>query len=223
MLYTALTKKALKISFDAHKNQVDKSGMPYVYHPFHLAEQMNDELSTCVALLHDVVEDTDITLDDLKSKGFPDAAIEALSLMTHNDDVPYLDYVRAMKDNPIARKVKLADLAHNSDLTRLDKVDDKAIERVNKYKQAILILKRAERQSKIKKVSGKQTICCNIVVPDEYQFCLSCGKRINEFKEAEFDLDLDQTLTSCVCCGKVLVLYGDFCGCCGKRFKNEYE
>ena len=223
MLYTDLTKKALKISFDAHKNQVDKSGMPYVYHPFHLAEQMNDELSTCVALLHDVVEDTDITLDDLKSKGFPDAAIEALSLMTHNDDVPYLDYVRAMKDNPIARKVKLADLAHNSDLTRLDKVDDKAIERVNKYKQAILILKRAERQSKIKKVSGKQTICCNIVVPDEYQFCPSCGKRINEFKEAEFDLDLDQTLTSCVCCGKVLVLYGDFCGCCGKRFKNEYE
>ena len=223
MLYTALTKKALKISFDAHKNQVDKSGMPYVYHPFHLAEQMNDELSTCVALLHDVVEDTDITLDDLKSKGFPDAAIEALSLMTHNDDVPYLDYVRAMKDNPIARKVKLADLAHNSDLTRLDKVDDKAIERVNKYKQAILILKRAERQSKIKKVSGKQTICCNIVVPDEYQFCLSCGKRINEFKEAEFDLDLDQTLTSCLWCGKVLVLYGDFCGYCGKRFQNKYE
>ena len=223
MLYTDLTKKALKISFDAHKNQVDKSGMPYVYHPFHLAEQMNDELSTCVALLHDVAEDTDITLDDLKSKGFPDEVIEALVLMTHKDGVPYLDYVRAMKDNPIARKVKLADLAHNSDLTRLDKVDDKAIERINKYKQAALILKRAERQSKIKKVSGKQTICCNIVVPDEYQFCPSCGKRINEFKEAEFDLDLDQTLTSCVCCGKVLVLYGDFCGCCGKRFKNEYE
>ena len=137
MIYTPLTKKALKISFDAHKNQVDKSGMPYVYHPFHLAEQMNDELSTCVALLHDVVEDTDITLDDIKSKGFSDEVIEALSLMTHNDGVPYLDYVRAMKDNPIARKVKLADLAHNSDLARLDKVDDKAIERVNKYKQAM--------------------------------------------------------------------------------------
>ncbi len=191
MLYTDLTKKALRISFDAHKNQVDKSGMPYVYHPFHLAEQMNDELSTCVALLHDVVEDTDITLDDLKSKGFPDEVIEALVLMTHNDGVPYLDYVRAMKDNPIARKVKLADLAHNSDLTRLDKVDDKAIERINKYKQAVLILERAERQSKIKMVSGKLTNCCNIIVPDEYQFCPSCGKRINEFKEAEFDLDLD--------------------------------
>ena len=217
MLYTDLTKKALKISFDAHKNQVDKSGMPYVYHPFHLAEQMNDELSTCVALLHDVAEDTDITLDDLKSKGFPDEVIEALVLMTHKDGVPYLDYVRAMKDNPIARKVKLADLAHNSDLTRLDKVDDKAIERINKYKQAALILERAERQSKIKKVSGKQTICCNIVVPDEYQFCPSCGERIIKFKESEFDLDLDKTLTSCAECGKVLVLYGDFCGFCGKR------
>ena len=144
MIYTPLTKNAIKISFDAHKNQVDKSGMPYVYHPFHLAEQMDDEYSTCVALLHDVVEDTDITLDDLRRNGFPEEVTEALSLMTHNDDVPYLDYVRAMKDNPIARKVKLADLAHNSDLTRLDEADDKAIERVNKYKQAIFILENAE-------------------------------------------------------------------------------
>lgn len=144
MLYTDLTKKALKISFDAHKNQVDKSGMPYVYHPFHLAEQMDDEISTCVALLHDVVEDTAVTLGDLKAAGFPDDVIEALSLMTHGDDVPYMEYIRALKDNPVARKVKLADLAHNSDLTRLDKVDDKAIERANKYRQAMLILKSAE-------------------------------------------------------------------------------
>lgn len=70
MIYTDLTKKALKISFNAHKDQLDKSGMPYVYHPFHLAEQMYDEYSTCVALLHDVVEDTDTTLDDL-AKIFP--------------------------------------------------------------------------------------------------------------------------------------------------------
>ena len=115
MIYTALTKKALRISFNAHKNQLDKSGMPYVYHPFHVAEQMKDEYSTCVALLHDVVEDTDITLDELKSNEFPDDVIEALSLMTHSDDVPYLDYIRNLKDNPIARRVKLADLAHNSD------------------------------------------------------------------------------------------------------------
>ncbi len=142
MIYTPLTKKALVISFNAHKNQVDKSGMPYVYHPFHLAEQMKDEFTTCVALLHDVVEDTDITLGDLKDQGFPREVTDAIALMTHNDAVPYLDYVEKIKDNPIARAVKLADLNHNSDLTRLDVVDGKALERVEKYKKAIGILKR---------------------------------------------------------------------------------
>ena len=140
MLYTPLTKKALKISFKAHKDQVDKSGMPYVYHPFHLAEQMNDEYSTCVALLHDVVEDTDITLYELTSEGFPAEIIDALALMTHDDKVPYMDYVRKIKTNPIATKVKQADLEHNSDLTRLDNVDDAALERKNKYRQALFIL-----------------------------------------------------------------------------------
>ena len=140
MLYTRLTKKALKISFNAHKNQVDKSGIPYVYHPFYLAEQMDDEYSTCVALLHDVVEDTNISIDDLKSEGFPIEVINAIELMTHDDSVPYLDYVKTIKTNPIASKVKLADLKHNSDLSRLDVVDNKALERVEKYKKAINIL-----------------------------------------------------------------------------------
>ena len=164
--------------------------MPYVYHPFHLAEQMDDEYTTCVALLHDVVEDTEMSLDDLKSQGFPDEVVEALSLMTHDDSIEYLDYIRALKDNALARKVKLADLAHNSDLSRLEIVDEKAIQRVNKYKQAILILKRAEKQSKIKKVTGKRTSCCNLIVPVEYQYCPSCGKAIINSEEAEFDLDL---------------------------------
>ena len=136
MVYTDLTKKALKISFNAHKNQVDKSGMPYVYHPFHLAEQMDDEYSTCVALLHDVVEDTDMTIDEL-SETFPKEVTAAIALMTHDDSVPYFDYIRELKKNPLAAKVKLADLKHNSDLTRLEEVDDKALERVEKYKKAI--------------------------------------------------------------------------------------
>ena len=140
MIYTPLTKMALKISFDAHKNQVDKSGMPYVYHPFHLAEQMDDEYTTCVALLHDVVEDTDITLDDLKKEGFPKEVTDAIVLMTHDDDVPYLEYVAKIKRNPLTTSVKLADLKHNSDLTRLDEVDSKALERVEKYRKAIQIL-----------------------------------------------------------------------------------
>ena len=140
MIYSDLTKKSLYISYNAHKNQVDKSGMPYVFHPFHLAEQMDDEYSVCVALLHDVVEDTDITIEDLRVEGFPKEIINAIEMMTHNDSVPYLDYVKIIKNNPIARKVKLADLKHNSDLSRLDKIDDKALERVEKYKKAIGIL-----------------------------------------------------------------------------------
>ncbi len=142
MIYTALTKKALRISFEAHKNQTDKSGMPYVYHPFHLAEQMKDEYSTCVALLHDVVEDSGFTWNDLVEAGFPDEVTEAIGFMTHDKSVPYMDYVAAIKNNPIAREVKIADLRHNSDLSRLDTIDDKALERVEKYKKAIRLLER---------------------------------------------------------------------------------
>lgn len=141
MIYTDLTKKAMKFCFQAHKDQVDKSGIPYVFHPFHLAEQMKDEDTTVVALLHDVVEDTDYTFEDLKQVGFPERIVDAVRLMTHPDGVAYLDYVAAIRDNPIARQVKLADLQHNSDLSRLDSVDHKALERVEKYKKAIAILR----------------------------------------------------------------------------------
>ena len=141
MIYTPATKKALKLCFEAHKDQVDKSGIPYVFHPFHLAEQMKDESSTIVALLHDVVEDTDFTFDDLRAFGFNNDVIEALMLLTHEDGIPYLTYVAAIKKNPIARAVKLADLQHNSDLSRLDLVDEKALRRKEKYSEAILLLK----------------------------------------------------------------------------------
>lgn len=142
MIYTDLTKKAMKISFDAHKEQVDKSGIPYVFHPFHLAEQMTDEITVAAALLHDVVEDTPITFDYLKEQGVPEKVIDALKLLMHKDVVPYLEYVEKLKDNEIAKQVKLADLKHNSDLTRLNKVDEKALVRVEKYKKAIGILEK---------------------------------------------------------------------------------
>ena len=140
MIYTELTKKAIRLCFEAHKDQVDKSGLPYVFHPFHVAEQMKDELSTVAALLHDVVEDTSYTFEDLREMGFPEAVLDALALLTHGDETPYLAYVARLKGNPIARAVKLADLQHNSDLSRLDLVDEKAIKRVEKYKQAMDIL-----------------------------------------------------------------------------------
>ena len=139
MLYTPLTKKALRICFDAHKEQTDKSGLPYVFHPFVVASQMRTENEICTALLHDVAEDTDITLDDL-AREFPPEVIRALTLLTHREGVPYMDYVRAIRSDPLAAAVKLADLRHNSDLSRLDTVTPKDRERVEKYKTAIKIL-----------------------------------------------------------------------------------
>ena len=144
MIYTALTKKALKLCFEAHKDQTDKSGMPYVFHPFHLAEQMTEEKSTAVALLHDVIEDTPYTLEDLRAMGFDEEVLAALALMTHDDSVSYMEYVAKLRDNELARKVKLADLRHNSDLTRLDAVVDKARARAEKYRAAIRLLIQGE-------------------------------------------------------------------------------
>ena len=117
MIYTPLTNEAMRIAYRAHHGQLDYNGVPYIFHPIHLAESMDDEFSCCVALLHDVVEDTDVTLEELKTI-FPAEVTDAVALMTHNDSTDYFDYVRAIKANPIAKKVKLADLAHNSDQTR---------------------------------------------------------------------------------------------------------
>ena len=142
MLYTPLTKKALRLCFDAHKEQTDKTGLPYVFHPFHLAEQMTDEISTVCALLHDVVEDTSLTLTDLSGMGFPPSVTEVLALLTHDPSVPYFDYVAAIAAHPVAKQVKLADLRHNSDLSRMDedKIDEWALKRTEKYKKAISML-----------------------------------------------------------------------------------
>lgn len=145
MIYTPLTKKAMQLCFDSHKEQVDKSGMPYIFHPLILAEQMNTEETTIVALLHDVVEDNHITLEDLRSMGFGQTVLEAITLMTHEKGVPYMEYVAAIKKNPIARQVKIADLRHNSTLSRLDSVGQKDLERVVKYNKALDFLTEDEK------------------------------------------------------------------------------
>ena len=140
MIYTDMTKIALKLCFEAHKDQTDKGGMPYVFHPFHLAEQMTDEESTIVALLHDVVEDTDYTIEDLREMGFSESVLAAIKLMTHEPDISYMEYVARIKTNTTARAVKLADLRHNSDLTRLTSVTPYDEARAEKYKKAIEFL-----------------------------------------------------------------------------------
>ena len=139
MVNTKLTRKAMKIAYNAHINQVDKSEVPYIYHPIHLAEQMNTEIECIVALLHDVVEDTDVTFVQLK-QDFPEEIIEALKLLTHDKNTDYMEYVKKLKTNPIAKKVKIADIKHNADETRLEKITVKDIARRNKYKKALEIL-----------------------------------------------------------------------------------
>lgn len=142
MIYTDLTRKAMKIAYEAHKGQVDKAGLPYIYHPIHLAEQMETEDTCVVALLHDVVEDTDVTMDDLMKAGFSDAQLEAIKAMTHDEDVEYLDYVKEVKKNPVATAVKIADIMHNSDITRIENPTEKDLSRYErKYKAAMDILR----------------------------------------------------------------------------------
>lgn len=122
MIYTPLTNKALRIAYRAHHGQMDYNGIPYIFHPVHLAEQMDDEVSCCAALLHDVVEDTSVTLEELAQE-FPSEVVEVVRLLTHSDsaefnNADYFDYVRQIAKHPIAKKVKLADIAHNADQTR---------------------------------------------------------------------------------------------------------
>lgn len=117
MIYTPMTVKAMKLAYQAHLGQVDHNGVPYIFHPYHLAEQMNDEISCTVALLHDVVEDTEITMRELE-KEFPPEVTTAVELLTHDKNIDYFEYVKRLKDNPVAKKVKLADLNHNSDESR---------------------------------------------------------------------------------------------------------
>lgn len=140
MIYTNLTRKAIMVAYKAHEGQMDRAGLPYILHPIHVAEQMKDEDTCVVALLHDVIEDTDITLEDLREYGFTEAQLEGVRIMTHEEGVEYFDYIRTVKTNPLALAVKLEDLKHNSDETRIIDMTDKDIKRLEKYKKALKIL-----------------------------------------------------------------------------------
>lgn len=137
MIYTNFTRLAMKIAFETHKDQVDKAGVPYIYHPIHLAEQMNDENTIIVALLHDVVEDGSLTFEDLLELGFLVEVVDALRLLSHDENEDYFVYIKKISENEIATIVKIADLKHNSDLTRFEKRDEKSLLRIKKYQQSL--------------------------------------------------------------------------------------
>ncbi|MCM1288985.1 MAG: GTP pyrophosphokinase [Clostridium sp.] len=141
MIYTALTKRAMEICYRAHAGQLDKGGMPYVFHPFHIAGQMEDEYSICVALLHDTVEDGGIELSELSDAGFPEEIVRTVDILTRRTDEPYMEYIERLKGNSLAVKVKLADLNHNSDMTRLNIITKQDMERKEKYEKAMEVLK----------------------------------------------------------------------------------
>lgn len=140
MIYTELTRKAIKLAFKAHEGQLDRTGLPYILHPLHVAEQMKDEDTCVIALLHDVIEDTDVTLENLREYGFTEVQVAGVESMTREDDEDYFEYIRDVKKNPLAVKVKLEDLKHNSDVSRMIEVTDRDRQRLDKYKKAMEIL-----------------------------------------------------------------------------------
>lgn len=142
MVFTSMTITAMQVAYTKHAGQVDKAGVPYIFHPYHLAEQLQDEIACTVALLHDVVEDTDTTFEELSEK-FPDEVIEALRFLTRTKDTPYLEYVKNIKKNKIATAVKLKDLEHNMDKARMRLThisDEKRKSLFDRYTKAVQIL-----------------------------------------------------------------------------------
>lgn len=137
MIYSPLTYLAMRIAYDAHNGVLDKSGAPYIFHPYEVASRMDDEISTAVALLHDVIEDTELIFDDLRRMGIPEDVIIPLTYLTHDPEVPYDDYIRKISENAVATKVKLSDLRHNMDESRYCReMTEYEVQRQMKYQRA---------------------------------------------------------------------------------------
>lgn len=142
--------KAIRIAVRAHVGQFDKGGMPYILHPLHLMHQLmfDIELAT-IAVLHDVVEDSDYTIPQLRERGFGPRVLNAVELLTHDPKVKYDDYIEKISGNYDAVRVKRKDLEHNSDLTRLknkDELTKKDLDRTEKYIKAFIKLGHAKKQ-----------------------------------------------------------------------------
>ncbi len=136
-----LINKAIETAAKAHDGQLDKSGKPYIFHPLRvMLNAGGDERVQCTAVLHDVLEDTDITVDELAAEGFDAEIIEALILLTRTPDDDYMEYVKRLKPNPIAKAVKLADLTDNMDMSRIKEPSERDYKRLEKYKKAKRLL-----------------------------------------------------------------------------------
>ena len=131
------SEKAYEIAKRAHLGQIDKAGEDYIKHPEKVDSFVNSDEEKAVAYLHDVIEDTELTLEDLREYGFSEEVLKAVDVITKKKGQDYQTYLNSVKENKLARVVKLADLRHNSDLTRLINITEKDIERKEKYQKAI--------------------------------------------------------------------------------------
>ncbi len=136
----SILEKALALAFRAHQGQKDKSGFPYVFHPLRMMLQLTTLEEQTVALLHDVLEDSSITAEELRKEGFSPAVIEAVEALTRKKDEPYLEYIRRVKQNPLARVVKLADIRENLNANRLAELSENDCRRLERYLRARKIL-----------------------------------------------------------------------------------
>ncbi len=135
--YAKLLELAIAIAHKAHAHQIDKAGQPYIGHPLTVMAQMDTLESQIVAVLHDAIEDSDLTIEKLTVQGFPEIITEALLAITKFDGELYEDYILRVKSNPIARKVKIADVTHNMDISRIANPTDKDFQRLKKYKKVL--------------------------------------------------------------------------------------
>lgn len=136
-----MLEKAIQIAVSAHAGQKDKAGRPYILHPFAVMARMKTENERIVAVLHDVVEDTDVTLQDLSREGFSANILQAIDCLTRRRGETYEEFILRAKSTDLSRNVKLADLAENMDLTRLPEITAKDLTRQYRYKRAVDELK----------------------------------------------------------------------------------
>jgi (p)ppGpp synthase/HD superfamily hydrolase len=136
MKNSALLEKAIQIAVQAHAGQFDKYEEPYILHPLRVMSRVQTEPEKIVAVLHDVIEDTAWTADQLKEAGFPSTILEALDCVTKREGEEYSDFVLRSASNPIALRVKIADLEDNMDLRRMPEITPGDIERLSKYLKA---------------------------------------------------------------------------------------
>ena len=136
-----LSEKAFEIAKKAHAGQKDKAGVEYILHPMTVASKMHTDVERAVAYLHDVVEDTNVSLSDLCKAGMTEEIVRAVDAITKREGEPYDSYILRLSQNPLAVKVKIADMEHNSDISRIKNPTREDIERSKKYKAKILVLK----------------------------------------------------------------------------------